>query len=248
MVNFCPNCGNKIEPGSKFCNSCGKQMIDSEKSPVQKPTTDLKKFSAQKPAENFQNNSPTGFSDEEETEQNEMPKEEFVPDSGIGQMFFTTTGRLNRLRYLKRILVLGIFGGILSTAGIFLDQTLFRQEFGLFYVIAQSFFLWSTYCLDVRRLKDLDKGNFLAIIRASFASMQAICFAFSWQINRLCWNLGFDNFYIDDERMVIGFGGAFFLFGLYLFLTGGTPGANKYGPDPLEKNSSGKRKYDYDDL
>lgn len=129
-----------------------------------KPATDLKKFSAQKPAEDFQNNSPTQFSgEEEETEQNEMPKEEFVPDSGIGQMFFTTTGRLNRWRYLKRILVVEIFGGILSTAGIFLDNALFRQEYGLFYVIAQSFLLWPAYCLDVRRLQDLNRDAELAI-------------------------------------------------------------------------------------
>jgi len=26
MIRFCPNCGNKIEPGSKFCGSCGNSL------------------------------------------------------------------------------------------------------------------------------------------------------------------------------------------------------------------------------
>ena len=59
MVNFCPNCGKKIEPGSKFCSSCGNRIIDSENSTAQKPATDLKKFSAQKPIEDFQNKRST---------------------------------------------------------------------------------------------------------------------------------------------------------------------------------------------
>ena len=241
MVNFCPNCGKKIEPGSKFCSSCGNRIIDSENSTAQKPATDLKKFSAQKPIEDFQNNSPTGFSDEEETEQNEMPKEEFVPDSGIGQMFFGTTGRLNRWRYFKRLLVVEIFAEILSMTVLYdLDNEIFYNRYEIFTLVGSLFFLWPEYCLDVRRLQDLNRDTELANIALIAGFFITTIYALDSSSLDYFFSTGsFPAHTSSKEKIgyfgVIAWSIAYLCVKIYLLFKGGTRGANQYGPDPLEK-------------
>lgn len=38
-MNYCPNCGNKIEPGHNFCSNCGQKPTQekSQKAPTKKP-------------------------------------------------------------------------------------------------------------------------------------------------------------------------------------------------------------------
>lgn len=53
-INFCPQCGSKINANSKFCGTCGHSLQQQSAQPGQKPT-DAAVSSAAKPAEGSSN-------------------------------------------------------------------------------------------------------------------------------------------------------------------------------------------------
>lgn len=153
-----------------------------------------------------------------------------LPDRGIRQMFFSTGGRLNRLRYFKRQLVLGLSAGLfLGVAGLLLPAPLGRvAEQGV-----PLFVCWPAYCLAVRRLHDMGREeglakamigcNLLAILAGIFFDMEHVMLTGP----------------SDPATSGIFYGyGALSLLtlalGLFLLFKRGERGRNQYGADPLE--------------
>ena len=144
----------------------------------------------------------------------------YVPDETIQDMFFKLNGRLNRMRYFKRymvyILTLTILVMILSN--IFDDELITLISTASFYI---------SYCLDVRRLQDLNKDATLARIILVFAIISNVV------------GLSADEYATDSELMgVLGLQTLLWLpilpIQLYLLFAEGTCGVNRYGADPLE--------------
>lgn len=141
----------------------------------------------------------------------------YVPDNDNDwkALFLKTDGRLNRLRYFKRqmlllliVLILVIFVGVACDNGYgYLTQRGERLEsiIGLCYLLV-------SYFLDVRRLHDIGKDSTIAKVilgtglLSLFESLGGLA---------------------DIAQLVSAVGS------LYLFFTPGTQGPNQYGADPL---------------
>ena len=136
-------------------------------------------------------------------------------DRGLKENFFQWKGRLNRKRYLKRMLALWIPGSILclavliSVTAIVLGRNMQVPHLSMHYLIllrntltgimplALLPFLISSYTLMIRRLHDLDLSGYFSLM--NFVPLV---------------NLGLM---------------------IYLFFAEGTRGANIYGSDPLTR-------------
>lgn len=102
-------------------------------------------------------------------------REQYIPDDGIEEMFFRRDNRLNRQRYILRLLILvgvglvigliiGIFGGItdfITGANFFVD---------FFIGLTVIALLIPNIILKIRRLHDLDRpvwwiiGTFIPVV------------------------------------------------------------------------------------
>ena len=92
---------------------------------------------------------------------------QFKEDITMQDMFLRRTGRLNRLRYFKRSLVVAAANIIASVAieAMFMDKWGNTNSTGEFIqVIAAILLLIPSYLLDVRRLQDINQGPALAIV------------------------------------------------------------------------------------
>lgn len=154
---------------------------------------------------------------------NDAPEdsEVYKEDRTLQEQFLKTEGRLNRLRYLKRNLVLLLVWLLICI----LFVLIFSDDMGnvsrtgdvLISVIAAGMLI-PYYCINVRRLHDMDKDSALAKI--SFV-------------------LGLITIFINDDdpfnpftaQMILSL--VNFIIVLYLLFVSGTKGANKYGADPL---------------
>lgn len=156
---------------------------------------------------------------------NNAPKEPevYTEDKTMQEMFLKTTGRLNRLRYFKRGLVVLLASLVVGIPAlmIFSDEWGNLTSFGnLISVIINLATFIPMYCLAVRRLHDLDKDETLAKISLGLGVVGII--------------MGMSN---DDfssmsavEMIVYGIDSVICL---YILFAPGTKGENKYGPDPL---------------
>lgn len=154
---------------------------------------------------------------------NNAPKEPevYTEDKTMQEMFLKTTGRLNRLRYFKRVMVVTV-----ATLAIgFPFFMIFSDEWGnltsfgnMITTIIGIIALFPMYCLDVRRLQDMDKDNTIAKISFVISAITVI--------------IAPDDVFTMDTSIAIVYlvNGAI---GLYLLFSPGTKGENKYGPDPL---------------
>jgi len=89
-------------------------------------------------------------------------------DFGIAEMFFSTKKRLNRLRYFKRTLALGlIFLGISLSLGMLSPDTS-AEEVSLvgllLYLVIAAAILVSTIMLSIRRLHDINMSGWLVLL------------------------------------------------------------------------------------
>ncbi len=144
----------------------------------------------------------------------------YEEDHDVADMIFKTTGRLNRLRYLKRCLaVAAVEAIILSTVFI-----LFSNDWGelstfgsivalILLIIGQAPY----YCLNVRRLHDLDKDETLAYVFVALGIIGAFSSADIFEMS-----------FFEKVAYVVEV-----IFGVYLLFFPGTHGENKYGADPL---------------
>ena len=145
----------------------------------------------------------------------------YTEDKTMQEMFLKNTGRLNRLRYFKRSLVVMLVAFVINFIlfAIFSDEQGIPTSFGnLATTVVGIVALVPMYCLDVRRLQDLDKDDTIAKIVLA---------------------LGLGTLFIPEEdfyspsALEIIVCSAQIIIGLYLLFAPGTKGENKYGPDPL---------------
>ncbi len=130
----------------------------------------------------------------------------YCHDEGIKEKFFSYDSRLNRLRYLKRIMILVVSSCLLSALSEILSEiatstdnsyllifsSIFLIATGLFSVIA----IISVIMLQIRRLKDFNSSPWWVLLSlVPFVNL---------------------------------------IFGLVLLLKEGTKGDNKYGGNPLQ--------------
>lgn len=148
----------------------------------------------------------------------------YVPDVTIQEMFLKTSGRLNRKRFFKRVMVLGFLQMSIS----FILGTLSLVVYGympesveIFYGIIALLFMIPGYCLIVRRLHDTNKDNKIAIA----ITVGVILLPILIDPNNM------------DNALVLAIVGFIFLgiCAYILYYQDGTHGENKYGPDPLNR-------------
>ena len=150
------------------------------------------------------------------------PAQGCVEENTLSEMFFKSNGRLNRMRYFKRKLVLGI----LLTMLLHLGYRFFGYEFGqvttpyaaIYNTIVSLVFIVPNYCLSVRRLQDMNKGKTLAIIYAILSAIMA--FLDFTGVNYM--------FYI-----LLILATATLAIGVYMLISPGTYGKNRYGASPI---------------
>lgn len=147
--------------------------------------------------------------------------EVYKEDRTLQEQFMKTDGRLNRLRYIKRILVLLLVWIVICV----LITLIFGDDMGklsstgdvLVSVIAAGMLI-PYYCLDVRRLHDMDKDSTLA---------------------KIIFVLGIAMLFVSEESLFNPSAPAMILYlisvvtSIYILFMPGTKGANKYGADPL---------------
>lgn len=150
----------------------------------------------------------------------------YVEDDDIFKMFLKTHGRLNRWRYFKRVLVLGIALTMLLTLG----WRLLGYEYGhvstsamVYNAIITLIFIVPKYCLNVRRLQDMNRGKFLAVVYAILTAVMAFM-----DFNVL--ELYQQNFLSYAILLMAFFSLAI---SLYMLIAPGTLGKNRYGASPI---------------
>ena len=151
-----------------------------------------------------------------------------MADETIQSMFLSSERRLNRLKYFKRTLVIGVVAILLNV--------LFSNEDGsdnAFTLLLSIFFLVPSYFLDVQRLKDLDKDSTIAILDVILGLVFMVFAQDSLSIEMMNYGI------ITGEAKVYIFVSLIqTAIWVYLCFAEGTHGRNKYGEDPLEANES----------
>lgn len=182
---------------SKFCPKCGVELKGDEKI--------CKSCGAEISADN----SP-------ETTSHARYRE----DSGIAEILLKRTGRLNRLRYFKRTFSVNFIGTILVALLLALFTTSSGALTGFGRVVVTALLIVGElicYCLNVRRLHDLNHGETLAYVVLAIGIVS---------------DLMSPNIFVESTfNMLETFVDV--SIGLYMLFCPGTHGENKYGADPL---------------
>ena len=140
-----------------------------------------------------------------------------MKDKTIPEIFFKREGRLNRLRYFKRNLVIALimFVAMVVVSLIFVDdEGNFPKIVDIISFVVALAILVPSYCLMVRRLHDMNKDEVLANAYAVG-----------------CVGGYFLNFILEYEFMPLDI--VLVIVALYVLFVPGTHGANSYGADPL---------------
>lgn len=140
-------------------------------------------------------------------------------DKTILEIFFKREGRLNRLRYFKRNLVIGLASAVI----MFVISLIFGDDVGnltttgnIIFFIVMMLMLVPSYCLAVRRLHDMDRDELLAKL---YIGGSAASYFLSFVLKQ-------DFMPLSVVLVIVAF---------YILLVPGTSGTNKYGADPLNK-------------
>ena len=146
----------------------------------------------------------------------------YVEETTLGEMFLKRNGRLNRWRYFKRRVVLGIAITMLLTLG----YRIFGYEFGqvntpyagIYNTVLSLLFVIPTYCLNVRRLQDMNRGKIIALVYAAISVAMA-----------------FMDFTGVNYQLYLALTLATMSFAIsgYLLIAPGTLGKNRYGLSPI---------------
>ncbi len=223
MKQFCSYCGTPVEDTQNFCSKCGKPTVKSQASPP--PAAE------EQPADTFASKTSEVIVPMPESEMQEevsVPHDVYIPDKNFQEMFLPSdhSSRLNRLRYFKRILAVGMVW-LVVVLWLESDMVTLTTANALFIIMGYIQLLF-IYWLDIRRLKDLGKGSALATFKA-FCGVVAL---------RVIWkNADYWGHIADVPPSVVIMMLALFvqhIIFLYLLFASGNKGANEYGPDPLE--------------
>lgn len=183
---------------SKVCPNCGTKFDDDQKF--------CSSCGTKLNAENFESQSNV-----------------YVEDKTLEEIFLRKDGRLNRLRYFKRTLLLGVTGivAMLACVIFFIDAWGNISTFGDFLTtIIALLLLFPVYCLSVRRLHDLGKDEKMAVV---YCLLNLIALKF---LNHNPNSFELPTWLIIDYVLQTGIT-------FYLWLMPGVRGENKYGADPL---------------
>lgn len=138
--NFCPNCGKPLKSDVKFCGNCGAKItINSTEN-----TTTSNNTSVPTSTKNSIDNAVNTFNNSEKV--NEAKSK-----------FFSSEGRLNRMPYFLRGLIvwaMALIGGTLSATGIL-------AIIGVPIIIACAV---ANVMLTIRRCHDLNKTGWLTVL------------------------------------------------------------------------------------
>ena len=191
---FCPHCGASLADNATFCGSCGQRL------------------QTVMPADAGQ-----------QGQQMPPAASRRVRDEGFEENFFKTEGRLNRLRYFKRVLVIDIFTAILSAIleGIAGEGS--SVEYLVTFIDIAT--LPMLYTLDVRRLHDMGKSEAMAqqvlvlsaVLYIASNFIEAYDVSSPWCMTLIAMSL------------------LWCVYNIYFLFAEGNRGSNSYGPDPLER-------------
>lgn len=152
------------------------------------------------------------------------PQDTYVADTTIREMFLKSSGRLNRLRYFKRSIIVGIFKVLMMLVLLVMLKlsNVDLDDLDLFHIIIVVYivFIVPFYFLYVRRLQDLNKNNTIAIIRTVSGLVLLFLTASEDETTWLSFIMSLTTLYID----------------LYLLFADGTHGRNDYEVDPLGRS------------
>ena len=137
--------------------------------------------------------------------------------------FFSTSGRLNRLRYFKRGLVIVIVEVFLISLVIGYGALSRNTESATVLVGMLMLPCWvSSYCLNVRRLKDI--GKIFDDSELSESSIQLMAGSL--------FIIDFISMFLSGSALIAAYS-IIFVCGVYILFKPGMVGSNKFGPDPL---------------
>lgn len=144
------------------------------------------------------------------------------PDSGFAENFLRRDGRLNRLRYFKRILLLSLVEIVIFIAIFIMNMNALGQLSSMGNITLKFFMaaaLIPFFCLMVRRLHDCNRDEKLAY--ASLALNVLVIITTNYSV-------------LEEptlfERVITALSA---VIGIYALFCPGTKGDNQYGEDPL---------------
>ena len=210
MARFCSSCGAPLNDGAKFCGKCGAAQAVNQNSASPPPQQNYNRPNPP-PQQSHYNSSQTAQSSFD----------------NLQEMFLSTNGRLNRMRYFKRslavfalelilvaviIMVFGDAWGNLSSTGTTL----------LFAVIVAS--LAPQFCLSVRRIKDIGRLPAWKFTETNINIFAGIYIAFCFLSSEAANILG-----IHSTNRILPMLAMF----IWMQLRPGVVGPNEFGEDPL---------------
>ena len=146
------------------------------------------------------------------------------PDSGIVENFFRRDGRLNRLRYFKRNVVLFVVEliilTVITTVGTN-DLDEFSQGSLILFKVVSIAVMIPFCCLMIRRLHDLNMNETLAYV---FFALIVVSILMD----------GKDMLKTEPTLLEDALNTVNFIISLYVLFWPGTNGDNRYGSDPLK--------------
>lgn len=155
----------------------------------------------------------------------------YQEDVTIKEKFFSTTGRLNRMRYFKRWLVVDLAALVLCGIVISACSTPWgdlTHSGDIMINLISIAMIIPNYFLNVRRIKDIGKEENIvagvAALEVLLTLAQMYCLSdWDWSSSK-------------TSTQQLGMSVSTIRFGIFVWLqkTAGTVGANKYGADPLE--------------
>lgn len=249
MANFCPNCGEKLKEGAKFCSGCGKFVDESVGKSVTEDTDNSttegigykigKKLDDK--LDKLGDNISTNYLN---------PKEHFesgdhVKDQGFLEHFFKKDGRLNRKPFIIRLITIEITRFIvLGLALYFLSDNYFNTTDSVSYLLffIACIFIYSNYCINVRRQQDIlssvvtvqktaddeEEKDDRFVLSKVIAVVDCMSTLLAFSNHK---PTGYTAIYAMLEPLILI---AIIIAQFYLVFKKGVDGPNQYGPNPLD--------------
>ena len=239
-VKFCGSCGEKIistqieniSPMPYENSKPATEIISTQTENISpmpyevaeiKPQTVQDIFANAKSAAPQPRKIPPTYNTPPQPNYNFSQDEVYREDTTIMKTFFSTSGRLNRLRYFKRTMFIGIMGTILMFCVIGYGVSSRNTESATVLVGMLMLPCWvSSYCLNVRRLKDI--GKIFDDSELSDSSIQLMAGSL--------FIIDFISMFLSGSALIAAYS-IIFVCGVYILFKPGMVGSNKFGPDPL---------------